>query len=102
MHNAQGATTPMDVHVKLDLAKNRGEREVDPLEYQAIVGSLMYTALATRPDISYTSATAKATLASPATQTQTGRTTLQTANLREDMSSSSTTALSYGNRENKT
>ena len=47
MHSAHGAATPMDVPVKLDLAKNRGEREVDPLEYQAIVGSLMYIALAT-------------------------------------------------------
>ena len=43
----------MDVHVKLDLAKDRGEREVDPLKYQTIVGSLMYIALETRPDISY-------------------------------------------------
>ena len=43
----------MDAHVKLDLAKDRGEREVDPLKYQTIVGSLMYIALATRPDISH-------------------------------------------------
>ena len=43
----------MDVHVKLDLAESRGEREVDPKGYQAIVGSFMYIALATRPDISY-------------------------------------------------
>ena len=30
-----------------------GAREVDPAEYQAIVGSLMYVALAMRPDISF-------------------------------------------------
>jgi len=30
------------------------QREADRGEYQAIVGSLMYIALATRPDISYT------------------------------------------------
>ena len=53
MHNAHGAAMPMDVHVKLDLAKDRGERKVDPLKYQTIVGSLMYIALATRPDISH-------------------------------------------------
>ena len=53
MENAHGASTPMDVHVKLDLAESRGEREVDPTDYQAIVGSLMYIALETRPDIPY-------------------------------------------------
>ena len=42
-----------DVHVGLDLAESHGEREVDPKDYQIIVGSLMYIALATRPDISY-------------------------------------------------
>ena len=45
LENAHGASTPMDVHVKLDLAELRGEREVDPKDYQAIVGSLMYIAL---------------------------------------------------------
>ena len=54
MENAHRASTPMDVHVKLDLAESRGEREVDPKDYQTIVGSLMYIALATKPDISYT------------------------------------------------
>ena len=53
MENAHGAATPMDVHVKLDLAEHRKEREADPAECQAIVGSLMYIALATRPDISF-------------------------------------------------
>ena len=45
--------TPMDVHVKLGLAEHNKERKADPAEYQAIVGSLMYVALATRPDISF-------------------------------------------------
>jgi len=46
----------MDPNVKLDLADNRGEKELDKdrvKHYQAIIGSLMYAALATRPDISY-------------------------------------------------
>ena len=43
----------MNTSVRLDLAEELGEREVDPKEYQAIVGSLMYIALATRPDIAF-------------------------------------------------
>jgi len=46
----------MDPDVKLDLADNQVEKELDKdsiKHYQAIVGTLMYTALATRPDISY-------------------------------------------------
>jgi len=55
METAHGAATPLDDKVKLDLAEEEGEREgeVDPKLYQAIVGSLMYIALATRPDISF-------------------------------------------------
>jgi hypothetical protein len=54
MHNAHGASTPMDPSVKLDLAEDRGEKErKDITGYQAIVSSLMYVALATRPDISF-------------------------------------------------
>jgi len=40
----------------LDLADNWGEKELEPediTDYQAVVGSLMYAALATWPDISY-------------------------------------------------
>lgn len=44
---------PMDVHVKPDLAEERKEWEAGPAEYQAIVGSLMYIALATRLGISF-------------------------------------------------
>ena len=50
MEEANGAAIPMSTSVRLDLAEELGEREVDPKEYQAIVGSLMYITLATRPD----------------------------------------------------
>jgi hypothetical protein len=53
MEDSNGVSTPMDTDVKLDLAEANEEREVDPAPYQAIVGSLMYVALATRPDISF-------------------------------------------------
>jgi len=54
IEHTHGVSTPMDPNVKLDLAQDRGEKELkDITDYQAVVGSLMYTALATRPDISY-------------------------------------------------
>ena len=53
MENAHRESAPIDAHVKLDLAESRGGREVNPKDYQVIVGSLMYIELATRPDISY-------------------------------------------------
>jgi hypothetical protein len=54
MQNAHGASSPMDPNVKLDLAEDRGEKELKDIKgYQAIVSSLMYMALATRPDISF-------------------------------------------------
>jgi len=44
----------MDPNVKLDLAEDRGEKELKGIKgYQAIVGSVMYAALATRPEISF-------------------------------------------------
>jgi len=55
MQNAHGASTPMDPNVKLDLAEDLGEKEIKDIKgYQAIVSSLMYAALETRPDISFT------------------------------------------------
>jgi hypothetical protein len=57
MENTHGVSTPMDPNVKLDLAEDRGEKELEDITvYQAVVGSLMYAALATRPDISYADA----------------------------------------------
>jgi hypothetical protein len=45
---------PIDPNVKLDLAEDWGEKELEDItDYQAVMGSLMYAALATRPDISY-------------------------------------------------
>ena len=58
MDKAHPVQTPLDTHVKLDeialeetasLLDNKGTKL-----YQAIVGSLMYAALATRPDIAFT------------------------------------------------
>ena len=124
MENARGAATPMDVHAQVDLAKHRTEREADPVEYQAIVGSPMYIALPTRPGISfavsalsryssrlgfssrqlttaYISA-AKATARSQATRTPIGRTTAQTANRKAVMCSFYTTVPSHGIHGSKT
>jgi hypothetical protein len=56
MEHTHGVSTPMDPNVKLDLAKDQGEKEQeqeDITDYQAVVGSVMYPALATRPDNSY-------------------------------------------------
>jgi len=44
----------MDPNLKLHLAEDRGEKELEDItDYQAVMGSLMYAALTTRPDISY-------------------------------------------------
>lgn len=51
MGNALSAATLMDVHVKLDPVKYFNEWEADPAEYQATAGSLVYIAIATRPDV---------------------------------------------------
>jgi len=54
MENSHGVSTPTDPNVQLDLADDRGEKELEDItDYQAVVGSLMYAALATGPDISY-------------------------------------------------
>ena len=57
MEKAYPAQTPLDAHVKLDeIAINKTPRLLDSKDqklYQAIIGSLMYAALPTRPDISF-------------------------------------------------
>jgi len=58
MEHRHGVLTPTDPNIKFDSAENRGEKELEDLtDYEAVVGSLMYAALATRPDISYAVAT---------------------------------------------
>jgi len=55
MEHTHDVSTPIDPNVKLDLAEDRGEKELNDItDYQAVVGSLMYAALTTQPDISYT------------------------------------------------
>lgn len=52
MMEAKPASTPADVNVKL--VKNDGlSKEVDPVIYQSMVGSLLFISMATRPDISH-------------------------------------------------
>jgi len=53
MEHTHSVSTPMDPNVKFYLADDWGEKALDDItDYQAIVGSLMYAALATGPDIS--------------------------------------------------
>jgi len=53
MEAAHGAATPLDDKVKLDIAEEEEDGEIDPTHYHTIIGSLMYIALATRWDITY-------------------------------------------------
>jgi hypothetical protein len=55
MERAHDVSMPRDPNVKFDLAKNQVEKKFEDItDYQAVVGSLIYGALATWPDISYT------------------------------------------------
>ena len=52
LSEAKTVSTPVDISVKLK--KDDGfSKEVNPVTYQSIVGSLLYAAIATRPDISH-------------------------------------------------
>ena len=52
MANAKPVATPMDINVKLE--KDDGvSKPVDAVKYQSMVGSLLYAAIATRPDIAH-------------------------------------------------
>jgi hypothetical protein len=54
IQNAHCASTRMDLNVKRDLSDNQGEKELKYIQgYRAIVSSLMYAALTTRPNISF-------------------------------------------------
>ena len=52
MTEANTSTTPADVNVKL-VKNDNVSKEVDPVLYQSMVGSLLYIAMATRPDIAH-------------------------------------------------
>ena len=53
MTDAYGVDTPIDIHASLDDTATSKDKPVDQTEYLALVGSLMYAATGTRPDISY-------------------------------------------------
>jgi len=52
MTEAKPVSTPMDLNVKL-VKEDGYSKPVDPVNYQSMVGSLLYAAIGTRPDISY-------------------------------------------------
>jgi hypothetical protein len=52
LQDCKPVSTPIDVNVKL--VKDDGySKAADPVEYQSMVGSLIYAAIATRPDIAH-------------------------------------------------
>jgi len=54
MEHICGVSMPMDPYVKLDLAENHGEKEMEHItDFQAVMGILIYRALATQQDILY-------------------------------------------------
>jgi len=54
MEHTHGVSTLMDPNIKLDLAEDQREKELEDItDYTAVMESLLYTALATQPDISY-------------------------------------------------
>ena len=53
MTDSYNASTPIETNAKLDIKSGDIDTLVDQKSYLAIVGSLMYAALGTRPDISY-------------------------------------------------
>ena len=58
LEDAKKATTPMDINVKL--RRDDGvSKAVDPTIYQSMVGSLIYVAMGTRPDIAHAVGVAK-------------------------------------------
>ena len=53
MTESHDANTPIETHTQLEISSGDIDAPVDQKTYLAIVGSLMYAALGTRPDISY-------------------------------------------------
>ena len=52
MANANPVSTPMDINVKLE-KDDSYSKPVDTVLYQSMIGSLLYAAIATRPDIAH-------------------------------------------------
>ena len=52
LSQAKLATTPADINVKL-IKDDEVSKAVDPIRYQSMVGSLLYAATATHPDIAH-------------------------------------------------
>jgi len=53
MQDANPAPTPLHPKNRLDIDTSNAQEEVDQAVYQSIVGSLMYAAIGTRPDIAF-------------------------------------------------
>ena len=66
MDECKPVATPADMNVKL-LKDDGVSNEVDRTVYQAMVGSLLYAAIATRPDISYAVGAVSKFCAAPST-----------------------------------
>lgn len=53
MQDSKPISTPLEANNKLKKPKNSSEESMENFPYQSLVGSLMYLAVSTRPDISY-------------------------------------------------
>lgn len=53
MEDSKTVCTPMDINTKLNKPNHEADEEVQKLPYRELVGSLMYLAVSTRPDIAH-------------------------------------------------